>query len=154
MAEKKKSIMLIVIIIVVALLCAGGVAYFIATKYFADKGDGNSQTHDPGVMLKVGDPKEGLVVNIGGVDSGHYLKIGLTLEMKPDKNAPSGEGKTVSPEEIKIQDTVDYVLRSQSIDNFAPNKQAQLKNTIKTEVNKALGDERVYNVYITNFVFQ
>jgi flagellar protein FliL len=153
MAEKKKSVMLIVIIIVIGLLAAGGAAYFIATKYLA-KNDRSDKPQEAGVMMKIGDPKEGLVVNVGGVDSGHYLKIGLTLEVKPDENPPAGEGKTASPEEIKILDTVDFVLRSQNIENFAPDKQELLKKLIKDAVNKALGQDKVYNVYITNFVFQ
>jgi flagellar FliL protein len=75
------------------------------------------------------------------------------LEIKPDKNREA-EGKTKSPEEIKVLDTVVYVLRSQKIEDFEPAKQERLKELIKNEVNKTMGDEYVYNVFITDFVLQ
>lgn len=155
--EKKKSpIIMIVGILVVGLLLAGGISYFIATKIVADKSGGAetaSVKHDPGVMVKVGDAKEGLIINIGGVNSGRYLKIGLILELKPKKEE-AAESKGPSPTDIKISDVVVQILRSQKIEDFEPQKQEHLKELIKTEVNKALGEERVYDVYITNFVLQ
>jgi flagellar FliL protein len=151
--EKKFPLMLIVSLIVVGLLLAGGISYFIATKIVADKGDARAATREPGVFMKVGD-KEGLIINIGGVNSGRYLKIGLTLELKPNKKSKEAEGKTASPEEIKILDTIVHTLRSQKIEEFDPAKQDRLKDLIKSEVNRVLGEEKVYDVYITNFVLQ
>ena len=86
MAEggKKFSVMLIVGLIVLGLVLAGGISYFIATKVISGKGDGPA-AREPGVYMKLGDPKEGLIINIGGVNSGRYLKIGVVLELKPDK---------------------------------------------------------------------
>ena len=49
---------------------------------------------------------------------------------------------------------VDQMLRAQKIDEYEPNKQDALKDQIKTELNKQLGEGSVYAVYITNFVFQ
>lgn len=147
----KKSVLMIVVLIVIGLMAAGGVSYYIATKVLSEKSEGKA-SREPGVMVKVGDAKEGLIVNIGGVNSGRYLKIGLTLEMKPSKKKE--EGKSGSPEEIKIQDTILYILRSQKIEDFDSSKQDRLKELIKTEVNKALGEDAVYDVYITNFVLQ
>ena len=154
MAERKLSIGMIVGLIVVGLLIAGGMSYFIATKIVADKTDAKQSGREASVFVKVGDPKDGLVINIGGVSSGRYLKISMTLEMKPNKKAKEGEGKSISPEEIKIVDTIVYILRSQKIEDFDPSKQERLKDLIKNEVNKALGEDRVYDVYITNFVLQ
>jgi flagellar FliL protein len=152
---KKFPMMLVVGMIVIGVLLAGGISYFIATKIVADKTTDKKVTqHEPGVLIKLGDPKDGLIVNIGGVNSGRFLKIGIILEVKPDKNAAPKEGKTLSAEESKILDAVIYVLRSQRIEDFDPSKQEQLKEIIKNEVNKAMGDERVYEVYITNFVLQ
>lgn len=151
--EKKFPLMLIVSLIVVGLLLAGGISYFIATKIVADKGDAKAAAREPGVFMKVGD-KEGLIINIGGVNSGRYLKIGLTLELKPSKKSKEAEGKTASPEEIKILDTIVHTLRLQKIEEFDPAKQDRLKDLIKSEVNRVLGEEKVYDVYITNFVLQ
>lgn len=153
--EKKFPMMMIAGMIVVGLLLAGGISYFIATKIVADKVvDKKVVQHEPGVFMKLGDMKDGLIINMGGLNSGRYLKIGMILELKPDKKALPANGKLPSPDEIKILDTAVSVLRSQKIEDFDPLKQEQLKELIKNEVNKAFGDEKVYEVYITNFVLQ
>ncbi|MDF2873733.1 MAG: Flagellar basal body-associated protein FliL [Sporomusa sp.] len=152
---KKMSMMVIIILIVVGLILAGGISYLIATRVVADKTtDKKISQRDPGQFIKLGDAKEGLILNIGGVNSGRYLKIGLIVELKPDKNATPKEGKLPSPEEIRILDTAVYALRSQKIEDFDPVKQDQLKEMLKNEINKTLGEERVYDIYITNFVLQ
>lgn len=152
--EKKFPMMLIVGLVVFGLLLAGGISYIIATKIVADKTvDKATSQREPGVFMKIGD-KDGLILNIGGVNSGRYLKIGIILELKPDKKTAQKEGKTPSPEEVKILDTVVHVLRLQKVEDFDPAKQDLLKDLIKSEVNKALGEDKVYEVYITNFVLQ
>ena len=152
---KKMSMMVITILIVVGLILAGGISYLIATRVVADKTvEKKTSQREPGQFIKLGDAKEGLILNIGGVNSGRYLKLGLIVEVKPDKNAAPKEGKLPSPEEIKILDTAVYVLRSQKIEDFDPTKQDQLKELLKNELNKTLGEERVYDIYITNFVLQ
>lgn len=151
--EKKFPLMLVVSLVVVGLLLAGGISYFIATKIVADKGD-KKVTREPGVFIKLGDAKDGLVLNIGGVNSGRYLKIGLIVELKPVQKEVAKEGKMPSAEEIKILDTAVHVLRSQKIEDFEPGKQEALKETLKSKINEALGQDRVYEIYITNFVLQ
>jgi flagellar FliL protein len=151
---RKYSVMVIVGLIVVGLILAGGISYFIATKVISSKTDGKAPQREPGVFLKLGDPKDGLIVNIGGVTSGRYLKIGVILELKPAKNAPAAGGKGASPDEIKSLDAVVQLLRSQKVEDFEPSRQERLKDLIKSEVNRALGEERVYEVFITNFVLQ
>lgn len=155
MAEggKKFSVTLIVSLIVIGLILAGGVSYFIATKV-AGGDKGGKATRDPGVFMKLGDAKDGLIINIGGVSSGRYLKIGIVLELKPDKKGQATGGKTASPEEIKALDAVVQLLRSQKVEDFDPAKQERLKDMVKAEVNRAYGDDRVLDVYITNFVLQ
>ncbi len=153
--QKKFPMMLMVGMIVFGLLLAGGISYFIATKIVADKAvDKKSSQREPGVFVKLGDAKDGLLINIGGASSGRYLKIGLIVELKPDKKATVATGKMPSPEEIKLADTAVYVLRSLKIEDFDPLKQEQLKELLKNEINKSFGDDRVYDVYITNFVLQ
>ncbi|MDD4601087.1 hypothetical protein SDC9_08885 [bioreactor metagenome] len=153
--EKKFPMMLIVGMVVFGLLLAGGISYFIATKIVAEKTpDGAAAAQRaPGVFMRIGD-KDGLVINIGGINSGRYLKIGLIIELKPNEKIVAKEGKMPSLEEVRILDTVVHVLRSQKVEDFDPAKQEILKELIKNEVNKALGGEKVYEVYITNFVLQ
>lgn len=156
MAEggRKTSVMMIVGLLVVGLILAGGISYFIATKVISNKSEGGKSAREPGVFVKLGDPKEGLIINIGGVNSGRYLKIGVILELKPDKKGQAPGGKGASPEEIKALDAVVQLLRSQKIEDYDPSKQERLKELIKSEVNRALGEDRVYEVFITNFVLQ
>jgi len=159
MAEggKKYSLFVVVGFVVFGLLLAGGISYFIASKIVSDRFTGNraAAQREPGVFIKLGDPKEGLIVNVGGLNSGRYLKIGIVLELRADKKTLSKEaGKMSSPEEIKILDTVVQLLRSQKIEDLEPSKQEALKELIKTEVNKALGSDEVLEVYITNFILQ
>ncbi len=153
MAETKNALSMKLIIgaVVATLLVCSGIAYYVFTNYFMD----NKKTvqREPGTFLKLGD-KDGLILNIGSVNSGRYLKIGLILELNPEKNAAPKEGKSLSPEEVKIQDTALHVLRSQKAEDFEPAKQEQLKILLKNEINAALGKDRVYQVYITTFLLQ
>jgi flagellar FliL protein len=102
----------------------------------------------------VGDPKDGLIVNISGPGGGRYIKTSIVLELKPLKNAPKTEGKGLNHEEVKMSDAVVRVLRAQKVEDFDASKQEALKDKIKGEVNLALGEDRVMQVYITNFVLQ
>ena len=152
-APAKKPIFIYVIVgLVLVLALAGGTAYYVVTNYMGG-GKSASTSREPGFLMKLGDPKEGFIVNIGTATSGRYLKIGVILELKPDKKMQAA-GKTMSPEEIKIQDAVLHVLRSQRVEDFDPQKQDRLKDLIKQEVNKVLGREAVYEVYITNILLQ
>ena len=152
-APAKKPIFIYVVVgLVLVLALAGGTAYYVVTNYMGG-GKSAASTREPGFLMKLGDPKEGFIVNIGTATSGRYLKIGVILELKPDKKLQAA-GKTMSPEEIKIQDAVLHVLRSQRVEDFDPHKQDRLKDLIKQEVNKVLGREAVYEVYITNILLQ
>ena len=150
--KAKKPIFIYVIIgLVLVLALAGGTAYYVVTHYM---GAGKPAVREPGFLMKLGDPKEGFIVNIGSGASSRYLKIGIILELKPDKKTQAAGGKTISPEEIKIQDAVLYILRSQKAEDYDPSKQARLKEIIKKEVDKVLGHDAVYEVYITNVLIQ
>lgn len=151
--EKKFPMMMIVGMVVLGVALAGGISYYIATNIVADKSDKKVQ-REPGVFMKLGDPKEGLILNIGGVNSGRFLKIGVIIELKPDKKTVAKEGKMPSPEEIKILDTTIQVLRSQKVEDYDPHKHDQLKELLKNEINRTLGEDKVYQVYITSFVLQ
>ena len=151
--QKKLSLVMIVVLAVLGLALAGGVSYYIATKTVNDQGKQTFQ-RAPGVLMKLGDPKDGLIVNIGGVNSGRYLKISITLEVKTDKKQQESAGKGHSSEEVKMLDTVLHTLRSLKAEEFEPIKQDRLKDLLKQEINKSLGEERVYDVYITNLVVQ
>ncbi len=150
-SAKKPIFVYVAVGLVLVLALAGGTAYYVVTNYMG--GAKTASTREPGFLMKLGDPKEGFIVNIGSATSGRYLKIGVILELKPDKKLQAA-GKTMSPEEIRIQDAVLHVLRSQRVEDYDPQKQDRLKELIKQEVNKVLGRDSVYEVYITNILLQ
>lgn len=152
-AKKKFPVLMVVGLIVVGLILASGVSYFIATKVIADTA-GKAAVRDPGIFVKLGDPKDGIIVNVGGVKSGRFLKIGIVLELNPEQKELFADGKILPNAETKILDSVLQVLRGQKMEDFDPAKHENLKSMIKEEVTKTIGEDVVYEVFITNFVLQ
>jgi flagellar FliL protein len=150
--QKKIPIVVIAIIGVLLLLMAGGISYFIASYIAGDRVQ-TSKYSEPGRLFKIGDPKDGLIVNVGGGNSAHYVKTSIVLELRPSKN-DAKESKGFSIEEVKMADAVVRVLRAQKVEDFDAGKQDAIREKIKTEVNSALGEEKVMHVYITGFVLQ
>ena len=144
----------------VGLVLAGGISFFVTTKLMAgsaaDGGGGGEVRHsDPGVFVKLGDPKEGILVNVGGARAGKYLKTSIILEMNPGKEANvTEEGKLQTVAETKILDVTLQLLRSAKMEEFDATKQDELKKKLKDELNAALGSGSVYDVYITSFLLQ
>lgn len=150
--QKKFPVTLIAIMGVILLLMAGGISYYIASNIAGDKGQ-VVKHYEPGVLYKVGDPKDGLILNIGGTNTRNYIKISIVLELHPTKNAEK-ESKGLSHDEVKMSDAVVRVLRAQKAEDFDATKQEAIREKIKTEVNAALGEDKVMQVYITSFVLQ
>lgn len=152
--KKKSPVLMIAALVIVGLILAGGISYFVTTKVMTDSVGSKAAAREPGIFVKLGDPKTGIIVNIGGVKSGRFLKVGIVLEMNPGDKNNFTEGKINTAAETKVLDSVVQMLRAQNIDEFEPAKQDALKQQLKAELNKQLGDGSVYEVYITNFVFQ
>ena len=158
--KKKSPIILVVVLVLVGLVLAGGISFFVTTKLMAgsaaDGGGGGEVRHsDPGVFVKLGDPKEGILVNVGGARAGKYLKTSIILEMNPGKEANvTEEGKLQTVAETKILDVTLQLLRSAKMEEFDATKQDDLKKKLKDELNAALGSGSVYDVYITSFLLQ
>lgn len=154
--KKKSPVILIVVLVLVGLVLAGGISFFITTKMMANNAsDSVSEHHDPGTFIKLGDAKEGVMVNVGGQKSGKFLKAGIVLEMNPGKKDNlTEEGKLQPMAETKILDTTMQILRSAKLDEFDATKQDDLKKKLKDELNSKLGAGSVYDVYITSFLLQ
>lgn len=154
--KKKYPVILIVVLVLVGLVLAGGISFFITTKMMANNAsDSVSEHHDPGTFIKLGDAKEGIMVNVGGQKSGKFLKAGIVLEMNPGKKDNlTEEGKLQPMAETKILDTTMQILRSAKLDEFDATKQDDLKKKLKDELNSKLGAGSVYDVYITSFLLQ
>lgn len=154
---KKFPILIVVVLILVGLILAGGISYFITTQVMSTGGNSASadvKKHDPGVFIKLGDAKEGMIVNVGGIKASRFLKVGIVLELNPEKEEIIAEGKLVPMAETKIMDTTLQILRTVKIEELDANRQDDLKAKMKSELNKALGDGSVYDVYVTSFMLQ
>lgn len=155
---KKSPIVLIAVIVVVALVAAVGISYGITQYLMAsnanDVGGPSRLSHDPGVFIKLGDPKDGILVNVGGLKAGRFLKTSIVLEMNPGKKDNVAEGKLLAPAETKVMDVTLQTLRSLKVEELDAGKQDELKTTLRDSLNKALGEGSVYEVYITSFLMQ
>ena len=159
--QKSPMLMMVVVVVVavlVAVAAAGGITYDIFSQAespsHAEDGGGGKANHDPGVFYKLGDPKEGILVNVGGGRSGKFLKAGVVLELNPGKSDNVVDGKVSSVAETKILDTTMQFLRAAPLEDFDASKQDVLKKQLKDALNDRLGQGSVYDVYITSFLLQ
>jgi len=159
--QKSPMLMMVVVVVVavlVAVAAAGGISYYIFSQAespsHAEDGGGGSSHRDPGVFYKLGDPKEGILVNVGGGRSGKFLKAGIVLELNPGKSENVTDGKVGSVAETKILDTTMQFLRAAPLEDFDASKQDVLKKQLKDALNDRLGQGSVYDVYITSFLLQ
>ncbi|MBR3498725.1 MAG: flagellar basal body-associated FliL family protein [Selenomonadaceae bacterium] len=160
--SKKKTIILIVVLVIVGLALAAGISLFVVTKVMGDIPAGSedeaseSRYHDAGVFVKLGDPKEGILVNVGGPRSGKYLKASIIVEYNPGKKSVINEDThSLQPDaEVKVNDVATQFLRSTSLEDFDADKQDEFKKQLKDALNAALGGGSVYDVYITSFLLQ
>lgn len=160
--SKKKTIILIVVLVIVGLALAAGISLFVVTKVMGDipsgseEGDAGPRYHDAGVFVKLGDPKEGILVNVGGPRSGKYLKASIIVEFNPGKKSViNEETNSLQPDaEVKVNDVATQFLRATSLEDFDADKQDEFKKQLKDALNAALGGGSVYDVYITSFLLQ
>ena len=153
---KKFPIIIIVVLILVGLVLAGGISYFVTTQFMSTGNPAavENKNHEPGVFVKLGDAKEGIIVNVGGIKSSRFLKVGITVELNPENENNVADGKLVPAAETKIMDTTLQIIRTVKIEELDAARQDDLKSKIKADLNKALGEGSVYDVYITSFMLQ
>ena len=157
--KKKSPIILIVVLVIVGLALAAGISIFVTTKIMADANtneEGEPKYHDAGIFIKLGDPKDGILVNVGGPRAGKYLKAGIVLEMNPGKKSVIDEKtQALQPDaQVKIDDVTTQFLRAVKIEDLDAANQEELKKQLKEALNAELGSAAVYDVYITSFLLQ
>lgn len=157
--KKRSPIILIVVLAVLGLALAAGISIFVTTKIMADSqmdsGDGERH-HDAGIFKKLGDAKDGMIVNVGGGHSTKFLKAGIVLEVNPGKKSViDEESQSWTPDaEVKVMDITTQFLRGTKIEDFDSTKQDELKKQLKDALNAELGSGSIYDVYITSFLLQ
>ena len=163
-SSQKKKIALIIVLVIVGLALAAGISLFVVTKVVGDlpaggngEDDGSgARYHDAGVFIKLGDPKEGVLVNVGGPRSGKYLKASIIVEYNPGKKSViNEETHALQPDaEVKVNDVATQFLRATKLEDFDADKQDEFKKQLKDALNAALGGGSVYDIYITSFLLQ
>ena len=161
--SKRKTIILIAVLVIVGLALAAGISLFVVTKVMGDIPNGGGEEegagpryHDAGVFIKLGDPKEGILVNVGGARSSKFLKATIIAEFNPGKKSViNEETHALFPDaEVKVNDVATQFLRGCAIEDFDADKQEEFKKQLKDALNMALGAGSVYDVYITSFLLQ
>lgn len=161
--KQRSPIIMVAVIAVIGLLLAVGISIFVTTQLLAgatqgggDDGGGDGRHHDQGIFLKLGDPKEGILVNVGGPRGGKFLKATIVLEMNPSRSSViNEETQAFQPDaEIRVMDITMQFLRSSKIEDFDADKQDELKKQLKDALNAELGSGSVYDIYITSFLLQ
>ncbi|MBM9537425.1 flagellar basal body-associated FliL family protein [Desulfobulbus alkaliphilus] len=150
----KKKLMLLVAM-AVFLLGAGGAAYYFLVMKKAQDIDPSkaaslispppSQAHI-GPMVEVRE----FIVNIIGVDTPHYVKAAMVLEL--DRQSTVDEVNRRMPQ---IRDAILLLIGNKTFEELQDIQgKNQVKAEVKAKINSFLVTGRVDNVYLTDFVVQ
>lgn len=172
----KGMIKIVGFVLVGLLIGAGGL--FAATQFLGlslGKAAAAEESHgEQAAAVKHAEPHEGVmvplrerIVNLADPGILRYLKTTITLEISDPNHGKGGGGDHAKPkkgEEMPadlrpraplIEDYVTTLLTSKTTGELmTPQGKAALKQEMKTVINKALKEERVLAVYLTDFVIQ
>lgn len=153
--KKKKPLILIIVMILIGLVLAGGISYFVTSRVVSKSGTSAPVKREAGTFVKIGDPKDGtMIVNVGDPKAGRFLKVGVVLEMNPADEINFKDKKMTDAAQAKVLDAVTSTIRKQKLEQLDSSNEDKLKAAIKDNVNAAIGEGSVYNVYITSFMLQ
>lgn len=144
-AKKGSPMMIIMAVFAVIVL---GAAFMMVQKASAKQKGGEVKKVEKGPVMTLDE----FLVNLSDPGSDHFLKVTVGLELDKEKGKTAESLKEQTPE---IRDAILTSLSSETRDRIAPESgREKLKAQIKKNVNDALGEEDVKNVYFTNFVTQ
>ncbi len=144
-AKKGPPMMIIMAVFAVIVL---GAAFMMVQKANAKQKGGEVKKVEKGPVMTLDE----FLVNLSDPGSDHFLKVTVGLELDKEKGKTAESLKEQTPE---IRDAILTSLSSETRDQVAPESgREKLKAQIKKNVNEALGEEDVKNVYFTNFVTQ
>ena len=116
--------------------------------------NGAKQTGDTKAAASENPVTDSLAARVLADGQGKAQLTSAAMEMNPGKKDNLTDNKLNPLAETKILDTTLQILRTVKIDELDAAKQDELKQKIKADVNKVLGEGSVYDVYITSFVLQ
>ncbi len=156
--KKKKPLLLFIIIGVVVLLAAAGGAYFflfsepsdekiaeeIAKEGSANVGEETSQK--VGVMMEL----TPFIVNLADPKARRYLKTTITLELRND--AAKERAEQLLP---RIRNDIILLLSSHTMEDIITMEgKIRLRDEMIARINRILGENRLKNIYFSQFVVQ
>jgi flagellar FliL protein len=153
--------MKIIIIAAAVLVLAGGGGF--AGFTFLGKAGASDQPHEEPPRVGVLYTTRERIVNLADAGVLRYLKTTIVLEIydPENKEGKGGEGGKVElPKDLlrkapMIEDRITAVLTSKSAaELMGPEGKAHLKEALKTGLNETIGEERILNVYFTDFIIQ
>ncbi|MCC6932434.1 MAG: flagellar basal body-associated FliL family protein [Deltaproteobacteria bacterium] len=157
---KSKKKFFIIIGVVVLVLILGGVGAFLAlspkaevateeggeeakTEEAASEGEG-AETEAAGALFSL----DTFIVNLQ--IKGSFLKTDIQLEMKSSEDMAKAEEAVP-----RLRDIIIQVLSSKMSSEILTNEgKLKLKDEIKQNINDILGEEKVIEVYFTEFIIQ
>lgn len=150
---KKKLILLIAAVLF--LIGAGGAAYYflvVKNTQDADPSTADSLISSAPNEAQIGPMVEvrEFVVNIIGVDTPHYVKAAMVLEL--DREITQDEVNRRMPQ---IRDAIILLIGNKTFEELQDIQgKNQVKAEVKSKINSFLVTGRVDNVYLTDFVVQ
>lgn len=147
-APTKKGPPMMIIMAVFAVVVLGAAFMMVQKASAKQKSGGEVKKVEKGPVMSLDE----FLVNLSDPGSDHFLKVTVGLELDKEKGKSAEGLKEQTPE---IRDAILTALASETRDQVAPESgREKLKAQIKKNVNEALGEEDVKNVYFTNFVTQ
>lgn len=159
--KKKKPILLFIIIGVVVLLAGAGGAFFFLYSAPSDEQIAEEIAKEEGQKDKkpaVKDRKEfgvsislnPFVVNLADPKARHFLKVTIVLEVTDD--AAKEDVNKLMP---VIRNDIIMLLTSQTLEDvISIEGKVRLRDGISSRINRAIGGDRLLNVYFDTFVVQ
>lgn len=138
---------LIVFAIVLFLLTTGG-CYFVIKSALAPlmtQTQNEGQPQSVGSLVQLGE----FTVNISDVSMSRFLKTEIVLEVKDSKIKKSMEAEQLPV----VRDMIISILSSKTVADLDSPHRTDLKNEIKTKLNKRFGNA-ITSVYFNAFIMQ
>lgn len=144
--SKPKKMVIIAAILAVAILGGAVSVVFMFTELtMADVRD-KFEKHEEYVV-----PLASFTVNLSsGTGSGSYLKTQISLMYTDEKKTPMFAAKTSQIRDIIIEDLMGYTSR----ELLEAGGLDKVKDRLKTDINTALGEEAVMEIFFTDFLIQ
>lgn len=92
-----------------------------------------------------------IFVNLNDENKKRYVKLNLSIGYDKENKDLT---KEVEEKKVVMRDTVNYYLKSCTVDSFTPGNEAALKKELVTRINSKLKNGTLIDVYISEIMVQ